>query len=634
LPQAIQFVEGQLAVHRVADQAKLLEIADTAGPQAPDFDPDLPPPGVFSQTHTLALAADGSSVMVRDGTHVAAWQIASGQKLFDLPGSFASPAIDPTASTFVVLRVGVPVDGVPTGMVELRTMSDGSLVHQYAGDAVTSVGFGDGGRQVLMAKPRFAACGGLCTEIQAFDADAAGALAAVAALAQDDPSAGRFSPTGKYFAGFAAPQVPGTPDELRVLDTTDGHRVAAFSIDGDDLAFSPDESTVIAFYSVRTDMCCTNMANIDTGDRAPAASSTIITGAALGPAGNPTFNIDRSAVYWTTNPWAPFTSPDYRPFVRFPTLPGQGLSFMAATASPDGRWLATTSIDGAPPPFEDVTLWDLHAGRGERVLTGVSAAHVAFSPDSGRVLLAGPRDGLTLDTTSLREWPIDGDAASWAIAAPRDAVRNAAYGPDGAEVIAALSAGIQVMHVGDTELSANVAVGEPFLSMALHPDGDRLAVSGPELWRVSDRRRIWPADAGTQAAAQGAGDSWLAFSPDGSLLVTSDFQSAATPPWNSAALPEARGQDNYSTHTRLYQVDDAGLSVVRDIGAGLPRRPVFSPDGAWILAGNVLWNLESQASKTLALSLGYLQISISTFAPDGTIAIGREDGVIELFCPR
>jgi WD40 repeat protein len=632
---AILFVEGQLAVHRVADATKLLEIADAFGPPRPDFDPsEAPSPDYrFFQSHTLALAPDGSSVMVQDATHVAAWQISSGQQLFDLPGSFVSPAIDPGASTFVVLHKNLVVDGGVTSVVELRTMSDGSLVHQYAGDGVASVGFGDGGRQVLMAKPRFAACGSLCGEIETFAADAGGALVAVAVLAQDDPSAGRFSPSGKYFAGFAAPQAPGTPDELRVLDTTDGHRVASFSIDGDDLAFSPDETNVLAFYSNRTDMCCTNIANIDTGDRAGAGTDSQTTAAALGPGANPTFVLDRTGVYWTTNPWAPFTSPDYRPFVRFPTLPGQGLSFMAATASPDGQWLATTSIDGASPPFEDVTLWDLRAARGERVLTSVTAANVAFSPDGSRALLAGPRDGLTLDVTSLREWPLDGDTADWTIGGG-DTVRSAAYGPDGTQVIAALGSGIQSMRVGETVLSANIAVGEPSLAMALHPDGDRLAVSGPELWRVSDQRRIWPADPGTGQAPPGPGDGWLAFSPDGRMLVTSDFQSTASPPWNSTAYPDARGSDNYSTHTRLYGVDDAGLTLLVDIGPGLPRRPVFSPDGAWILAGNVLFSLESQGSKSLPLSLGYLQVSISTFAPDGTIAIGREDGVIELFCPR
>jgi len=307
---------------------------------------------------------------------------------------------------------------------------------------------------------------------------------------------------------------------------------------------------------------------------------------------------------------------------------------MAATASHDGRWLATTSIDGTSPTVEDVILWNLQARRGQRVLTTVTAANVAFSPDGTRALLAGSRDGLTLDVTSLREWPLEADAADWAVGAERDSIRNAVYGPDGTQVVAALAAGIETMRVGETTLSANIAVGEPFLAMALHPDGDRLAVSGPELWRVSDQRRIWPAGAGSPAASQASGDSWLAFSRDGGLLLTSDFQSTASPPWNSDAFPDGRDQDSYATRTRLYRVDDAGLTLLHDLGPGLPRRPVFSPDGAWILAGNVLFSLESQGEKALPLSLGYLRVAVSTFAPDGTIAIGREDGVIELFCPK
>jgi len=633
---AILFVEGQLVVQRVADQAKLVEIADAFGPPSPDFDPDMAPPPTqrFFQSHTLALAPDGSSVMVQDATHLAAWRIPSGEQLFDLAGSFARPVIDPSASTFVVFHGALFIDGSPATAVELRSLSDGSLVHQLDGANVTSIGFGAGGAQILMSRPRFAACGAQCGEIEAFDADS-GALVGAALLAQDDPAAGRFSPKGRYFVGFAAPQMPGTPDELRVLDTTDGHRVASYSIDGDDLAFSPDESTVFTFYSSRTDMCCASIANIDTGDSQPAPQATSqTTAAALGPAGHPTFGLDRTGVYRTTDPWPVFPSPDYQPPARFRTLPGQGMSFMAATASPDGRWLATTSIDATSPSVEDVILWDLHARRGERVLTTVTAANVAFSPDGQRALLAGPRDGLTLDVTSLREWPLEADTADWAVGAERDTIRNAVYGSDGTHVVAALGSGIQAMRVGESTLSANIAVGEPFLAMALHPDGDRLAVSGPELWRVSDQRRIGPAAPGSPAAAPAGSDSWLAFSPDGSLLLTSDFQSTASPPWNSVAYPDARDHDSYTTRTRLYQVDDAGLTLVHDLGPGLPRRPVFSPDGAWILAGNVLFSLESQGSKTLPLSLGYLEVAISTFAPDGTIAIGREDGVIELFCPR
>jgi hypothetical protein len=76
------------------------------------------------------------------------------------------------------------------------------------------------------------------------------------------------------------------------------------------------------------------------------------------------------------------------------------------------------------------------------------------------------------------------------------------------------------------------------------------------------------------------------------------------------------------------------LLQIRDVKGVLPRRPAFSPDGAWIVAGNRLLDTRSGALRTLPLSPLYKSPALSTFTPNGTIAITREDGVIELFCPK
>jgi hypothetical protein len=623
---AILFVQGQLAVHRVADQAKLLELANVVAPPPPGPDPNVAPSPsyTFLEDHALALAPNGSSVLAQDANHIAAWKIPSGERLFDVAGNFDSPMIDPTGRTFVVRHRNLVRDGGAVTVVELRGVSDGSLIHEYDVGGVVSIGFGNGGSQVLMLRPVFAVCDSQCPEIRAYNSDFAGTLAAVVPLAQADPfSTGTFSPTGRYLAGFQI----GAPDQLDVVDTTDGHRVLLASASGDGAVFAPDETALLTFSQTRADVQ-SQIVDLATGQVTPVGRTDVAWGA-LGPGARPAFALDASGVYWAKDPRAQPGPPEASQFTRFPTLPGQGRSFMAATVSPDGRWLATASAGGAAAGVDDVIVWDLPGQRGQRALMGLSASTVAFSPDGKRLLLAGPPED-----SALREWPLDADAPDWTIAPQNNAIWKALYGPDGKQAVVALGDGIGVMNTGDTTVGATIAVGEQGLAAALVPGAGRLVVSGPELWQLSDGRKIWPSGAAGPRVFQNAADNWVVFSPDGSLLLTSDFQSTAPPPWNSIPDPNLRDRDNYTTRTQVFTTDGASLTLRYDIGAGLPRRPVFSPDGAWILAGNVLWSLESQGSKTLPLSRGYLQVSVSTMAPDGTIAIGREDGVIELYCPK
>ena len=68
-----------------------------------------------------------------------------------------------------------------------------------------------------------------------------------------------------------------------------------------------------------------------------------------------------------------------------PRAPVTGLA-----VSPDGRWLGVATSVGGPHP-RNFGLWDLHAGDAEpaKSLAG-QALHVAFAPDSGSLVLAGP----------------------------------------------------------------------------------------------------------------------------------------------------------------------------------------------------------------------------------------------------
>jgi hypothetical protein len=106
---------------------------------------------------------------------------------------------------------------------------------------------------------------------------------------------------------------------------------------------------------------------------------------------------------------------------------------------------------------------------------------------------------------------------------------------------------------------------------------------------------------------------------------------------SGARVAHSRHRTYFTSTTSLYRSDDG--SLVETFGNSLvdvlPRHPAFSPDGAWIIAGPLVWNVQSgHPGQLLTLSPRYKKASVSTFLPDGTIAIAREDGVIELFCPQ
>ena len=71
-------------------------------------------------------------------------------------------------------------------------------------------------------------------------------------------------------------------------------------------------------------------------------------------------------------------------------LAGPRAPVTSLAVSPDGRWLGVVASIGGPHE-RNVCLWDLHGGTAEpaNTLAG-QALHVAFAPDSGSLVLAGP----------------------------------------------------------------------------------------------------------------------------------------------------------------------------------------------------------------------------------------------------
>jgi hypothetical protein len=68
---------------------------------------------------------------------------------------------------------------------------------------------------------------------------------------------------------------------------------------------------------------------------------------------------------------------------------------------------------------------------------------------------------------------------------------------------------------------------------------------------------------------------------------------------------------------------------MRDFGTTLARRPGFSPDGAWIVAGPQVLRFATGTVRTHDPAT-----TIARFMPDGRIAAGMSDGRVTIYCPK
>ena len=146
-------------------------------------------------------------------------------------------------------------------------------------------------------------------------------------------------------------------------------------------------------------------------------------------------------------------------------LEGHTAPIAALAASPDGATLASVSWD------QTVRLWPL-AGGAPRVLEGhtPNVNGVAFAPD-GRTLVSVSYD------QSVRIWPLAGASSPIVIAMPSP-LNAVAIGRDG-EIAAGGADGRLHFLDGNGTRAGDVEAGpRPVISMAISPDGARVAAAG------------------------------------------------------------------------------------------------------------------------------------------------------------
>ncbi len=304
----------------------------------------------------------------------------------------------------------------------------------------------------------------------------------------------------------------------------------------------------------------------------------------------------------------------------------------ALAVSADLRWLAILDTplryagDPGPtgPEFQSVALWNLPSSAVARRLTDVAYGFdVVLSPDGALVAISGDGAQVTSTRGSGAQALSDSEIV-WGFPPPPDVsdgswMRNLAFSPDGTLLASGQSYGVDLFRAdnGAAVVDKLVAkVSSP--GVAFSPDGQYLASSAPSLWRVADRAAIWAAsqvsDPDLACGSSCATDNRATFSPDGTLLLT-----------QSAILAPADGLTWNTTTTLLDATSGAPL---RSLSGDLPRRPTFSPDGRWLVAGDRLIDVHTGQESGLGVPA-----EISLFLSDGRIAVADASGAVSLLCP-
>lgn len=372
---------------------------------------------------------------------------------------------------------------------------------------------------------------------------------------------------------------------------------------------------------------------------------------------------------------------------------GDHADFVAAVAfSPDGTRLATASRDGA------VKIWDLGAGAEAQTLDhGAAVTSLAFGPD-GRWLITGSDDStarrwdLEQSPASASVLPHAGpvtqvvvdDGGQWfATGGVSDPVRlfrlqDAAAAPITlAGPVTALGFDPQGrwLAIGSDEGSARLwdlqrldetrpivlKRGDASVTeLAFSPDGRELAWGTGDnatyLWTVGDTTRApnaLPIDGSAAVEA-------IAYSPDGTRLVTGsgdhllsvwDVASRSQESVPTPDLPDGVNDVAFDPISQwimvavkrdkaalLYQADDLAAEPRRLEGLGAEVRTVaFSPDGRWLVAGDLggdvlVWDRENLDATPTPLPQHSDQITSIAFAPDtDEVAVGSIDTTVSVW---
>jgi WD40 repeat protein len=302
-------------------------------------------------------------------------------------------------------------------------------------------------------------------------------------------------------------------------------------------------------------------------------------------------------------------------------------------ASADGRWVAMLdrldhyrgdpALDSPDASFayQSVALWNLPSSTVALRLTDIEFGFgLALSPDGALVVIGGDFLDVTRTQGSGARSLYDGSII-WQKPPPPlvpmsgGCMRTFAFSPDGTLLASGRNYDLDLFRTDSGAPVDKLVTQVSSPGVAFSPDGLRLASSAPALWRVADRTAVWAPPTSDPFATYDPdcfSDNWATLSHDGTLLLTQFAHFSADLSWE--------------TTTTLW--DATSGATLRSLDAGLPRRPIFSPDGRWILAGDRLLDVKSGEESPLGVPA-----ALSLFLPDGRIVVAAASGDVSLLCP-
>ncbi len=264
------------------------------------------------------------------------------------------------------------------------------------------------------------------------------------------------------------------------------------------------------------------------------------------------------------------------------------------------------------------------SGQFAAAVTALSLAVVPINPTRAlKLALAGwprnsgdqaPQLGVTL--TAI-EAAVLRSRERMILSGHTDAVRSAAFSPDGARIVTA--SGDRTARVWDARTGKAIAVlaghEDSVRSAAFSPDGGRIVTAS---WDMT--ARLWDARTGKAIAVLAGHEGWVtsaAFSPDGGRIVTASYDNTA----------------------RVWDARTGNVIAVLAGHTGGVESAAFSPDGGRIVTAsddNTARVWDARTGKVIAVLVGHEdQANSAAFSPDGgRIVTASNDNTARLWDAR